>query len=455
MDTFPDDVLLPMFNFYVYHDESPAESETAWQTLVHVCRRWRIIVFGSPRYLKLQLVCTPRTRVRDMLDVWPAFPLDVWCDSTGTSGNVDNIIAALERDDRVCKFIVVNFRRLVFETLFLAMQQPFPELTHLTLWSTGGTVPVVPDSFLGGSGTRLEFLRLEGIRFSRLPELLMSATHLATLYLINIPHSGYIAPDAMVVALSTMTRLETLLLTFKSPRSCPDQASRRLLPSTRSVLPSFTTFRFKGVSEYLEDLVAGINAPQLYVLDITFFNDIELDTSQFVQFISRTPKLRAPENAQITLRDDHIGVDVSSETSDYRSFKVTILCKGLDWQLSSLGLVCTSCRSPLSMLEGLSFYEVSRSQPDRKVDIENGLWLELLQPFTNVKNLYLSEKVVPRIVPALQELVGGRTTEVLPTLQNIFLGGPESLGPVQEGIGQFVAARQVAGHSIAVSRWTN
>ena len=35
-----------------------------------------------------------------------------------------------------------------------------------------------------------------------------------------------------------------------------------------------------------------------------------------------------------------------------------------------------------------------------------------------------------------------------------FLGGaPVISGPVQEGVGRFVATRQVAGHPIAVSRW--
>ena len=453
-DTLPDDVLLPIFNFYVYHEESDTESETAWQTLVHVCHRWRIIVFGSPRYLNLQLVCTPRTRARDMLDVWPAFPLNIWCDSTGTLGSVDNVIAALERDDRVCKIIVVNVRRLVFETLFLAMQQPFSELTHLTLWSTDEMVPVVPDSFLGGSVPRLEYLRLDGIRFPGLPNLLLSATHLATLYLENIPHSGYIAPDVMVVALSTLTRLETLLLTFKSPRSYPHLAGRCPPPSTRSVLPVFTLLRFKGASEYLEDLVACIDTPQLFILDIAFFNDIIFDTPQLVQFISRIPKSRTLETAHIAIRDDGARVYFSSPMSDYGELNVGILCKGLDWQLSSLGQVCASCLPLFSTLEDLYIREYSRSQLDRKDGFENGLWLELLQPFTTIKNLYLAEKVVPLIVPALQELVESRTTEILPTLQNIYSGGPESSGPVQEGIKQFVAARRVAGHPIAASHWS-
>jgi hypothetical protein len=70
-----------------------------------------------------------------------------------------------------------------------------------------------------------------------------------------------------------------------------------------------------------------------------------------------------------------------------------------------------------------------------------------------VKNFYLSKEAVPYIAPVLQELVGGRTTEVFPTLQNIFLEGLKPRGPVQEGIRQFVAARQVTSHPIAVAGW--
>jgi hypothetical protein len=83
-------------------------------------------------------------------------------------------------------------------------------------------------------------------------------------------------------------------------------------------------------------------------------------------------------------------------------------------------------------------------------DIEKSQWLELLHPFANVKNLHLSEKVVPCVAPALQELTGERATEVLPTLQNIFFDGFEASPPVEEGIGQFVATRQFSGHPVAI-----
>jgi hypothetical protein len=60
---------------------------------------------------------------------------------------------------------------------------------------------------------------------------------------------------------------------------------------------------------------------------------------------------------------------------------------------------------------------------------------------------------VPRIAPALQELVGGETTEVLPTLENISLEWFQPSGPLHEGIEKFVAARRLTSHPVAVSRW--
>jgi hypothetical protein len=72
-----------------------------------------------------------------------------------------------------------------------------------------------------------------------------------------------------------------------------------------------------------------------------------------------------------------------------------------------------------------------------------------------VKNLYLPKEFAPGIAAALQELVGGGITEVLPSLQNVFVKGLEPSGPFQENIGQFVAARQLSGHPIAISNRNN
>jgi hypothetical protein len=41
----------------------------------------------------------------------------------------------------------------------------------------------------------------------------------------------------------------------------------------------------------------------------------------------------------------------------------------------------------------------------------------------------------------------------LPTLQNIFVKGIHPPGPFQKDIEQFVAARQLSGHPIAICNW--
>ena len=70
-----------------------------------------------------------------------------------------------------------------------------------------------------------------------------------------------------------------------------------------------------------------------------------------------------------------------------------------------------------------------------------------------MKDLYLSKEFVPRIAPALQELTGARRTEVLPTLQNLFLEGSQPSEPLHEGIRQFVSARQLTDRPVAISIW--
>jgi hypothetical protein len=87
-------------------------------------------------------------------------------------------------------------------------------------------------------------------------------------------------------------------------------------------------------------------------------------------------------------------------------------------------------------------------------DIENSQWLEILQPFIGVKELFLSREFGPHIAPVLKELVEEGATEVLlPDLQILFLEEPLPSGPVQEIIEQFVAARQLANHPITLSTW--
>jgi hypothetical protein len=342
------------------------------------------------------------------------------------------------------------------EEVLAAMQVPFPKMTDLQLWSHDKSLPVipVPDSFLGGSAPRLRIFHLDGIPFPGLPKLLSSANHLVQLLLTNIPHSGYISPEAIVAPLSVLPSLEVLSLEFQSPQSRPDWESRFLPLPKRSILTALELLFFTGVTEYLEELVTRIDTPQLDTLDITFFNQIDFDCPRLARFINCTPTLRALDEAHVQFIDGTASATFRYRTSEsgYGDLQINVLCGEPDWQLSSMEQVCNSSLHPLSTVEDL-YIEHQYSDLVWKNDaVENILWLQFLLPFTAVKNLYIAKEFAPGIAAALQELAGG-ITEALSSLQNIFVEGLEPSGPFRKNIEQFVAARQLSDHLIAISDW--
>ena len=427
IDILPDIALLNVFDFYL------DELIEAWRTLVHVCRKWRDVVLGSPRRLNLRLFCTDRTPI-PMLDNrdWPPLPIVLMvhqrCWSTWF---MDNIIAALEHNDRICELHLVDIPSLQSETFWGALQRPFTALTRLWLQTTGETAPVIPDSFLGGFAPRLQTLDLNWTPFPGLPKLLSSATYLVRLSLWRIPYSGYISPEAMATCLSVLTRLESLIIEFRSFRTHPDQIPRRPLPlpPTRSLLPALAEFRFRGVGKYLEDLVSRIDAPLLENLAITFPNQLIFNSPQLTQFISRVIKaseFEAHDTARVAF-SDRVSFTLPHKL-DGR------LCLEISWipiygQLSSLVQVCSSClpRTLISSVEHLHILQDRFSELHWQDDIERSQWRELLHLFDAVKVLHIFQEFEPRITPALQELVGER---VLPTLQTLFNEETLSSGPV-------------------------
>jgi hypothetical protein len=404
--------------------------------------------------------------VRELLDIWPDLSIVIKLYDPPTWGVDDIVAAALAHTDRVCNISLGMVATSLLEVILAAMQVPFPAPMRLKFLPEDETVPIAPDSFLGESAPHLRSLYLGRVPFPGLPRPLCSATAIVRLTLHHTPHSGYIPPEAMVTCLTTLSNLEFLGLDFESPRSYPNRESQRLPPPTitRSVLPALTQFVFRGVSEYLEDLAARINAPLLDELYIVFFHQLILHTPHLAHFINRTPKLKPHNKAQVMFLDDAVQVILGSMQKVILRTRI----QPSDWQLSFVARVCKSFSSLVPALEhlficeGTSIHSSSRSR--WQDGIENSEWLELLHPFTNVKNLYLSEGVVPCIAPALQELVERGVTEVLPVLESLFLEEHHPSGlvdesyiskPVQEatGIGMFIAARQLSKHPTNSGFW--
>ena len=465
IDALPSIALLEIFDFYL------SELYASWRTLVHVCRRWRKIVFKSPCRLNLELSCSFGRPVRTALDIWPPLPINIsFYKYHKRGGDVDNIVAALERKDRVCKIDLISLSSSELEKIFAVMREPFMALTSLELGCHDhemGKVARGPDSFLGGSAPLLQTLTLKGIPIPilGLQKLILSANDLVDLRLQNIPHSAYFSPVAIATALSASTKLKTFELTFQSPRSRPVRASRRPPPPTRTLLPALTGITFKGINEYLEDVVAHIDAPLLDTLSITFFHQHIFRSPQLSRFISRAPRLKGHDEARVNFTHSIAQVTLrlpSLPNSREQEIRVSILCKHPDLQLMSMVQVCTSSIPQafvstvkhLYILESKVYqYEGWANDLEEWRNVQKSQWLQLLQPFIAVVDFYISEKISPLIAPALQELVGERLTEALPALECLFLDGLRGSGPVRNAIMPFVAARELSTHPIMASYW--
>jgi len=254
--TLSNDVLLEIFFFYV--DKAKIMEE--WHTLVHVCQRWRYLVYAHPCLLRLRLLCTEKTPVRKMLGVWPVLPIVIWNsgDPTLLVEGADNIVAALEHHDRVHSISLWSIPIFLLERFSSVMQQPFPVLGSLTLLPYENKTSILPDPFLSSLGSTpcLRTLWLDSIQFPAIQKLNLSTGSLVYLYLLNIPHSEYVSPITMVTCLSSLTRLKLLRLGFRSPRSRPNREGPHLSLLTHTVFPSLISLEFKGASEYLEAFIS-------------------------------------------------------------------------------------------------------------------------------------------------------------------------------------------------------
>jgi hypothetical protein len=408
-------------------------------------------VFASPCRLDLGLFCDSKTPVRETLDIWPVLPIIIRSTLSSSPYNNDdgeNIFAALEHRDRVCKVELKNISYYLLTRLSTAMREPFPALTGLCLSSNDYAPPVLPDEFLGGSAPNLQHFDLDGIPFPALPKLLLSATHLVRLRLRRIPNSGYISPEAMGSCLATLSNLDTLVLEFQSPRPLSDRENPRPPPLTRLVLPALTTIEFQGVSEYLEDLVAQIDAPQLSRVRSRFFHQLTFDNPQLSKFIDRTGMLKALNRAEVQFLSDVVKITLGS-TAGRGKLEFSISCCQPDWQVSSMAQLCGQLSGLVSRIKQLEVRKGCILRSKWPEDMEFAQWLELFNPFVAVEMLGI-RKVGQLVVPALCELSGERAAEVLPAMRSLAFRGVDATSPLKGDLQPFVSARRSFNHPVSV-----
>ncbi len=459
IDMLPDNVLLEIFDLCRRNPDRyqqffhPAWN---WHFLVHVCQRWRQVVFGSPHRLNLKILCTYGTPVRKNLCIWPAFPVIIdyrypYSKRGNTPNDEDNVIAALEHPDRVCCVGLLITSSLLGK-MTTVIQEPFPVLTRLSILSEDGNAPALPSGFLGGSAPCLQEITLSRVSYPTLPMLLLSASDLVALYLYNIPPTGYISPETVIASLATLARLETFIIEFQSATSRPDRIHPP--PVTRTVLPALTYFKFRGASEYLEDLVARIDSPQLNRIYIDYLNQfVDFQVAQLSKFIDRSvgPKLTLLRHAQVTFSCGEVSFNMyrqlDHQTWDYLA-RTIVSCEGIDWQVSHMTQVLSHFSATLSTVVHLKLeipLEVPLKESRQLEGTDDAEWPLLLHQFSSVQTLHVSQDLVGHIALVLEDTPREMVAEMLPSLDLICLSGQPA-----SSVEKFVAARQLSGHPVTV-----
>ena len=439
IDTLPDYVLIQLFSICrdIY-----SSRPMWWRSLVHVCRRWRQIVFSSPRSLRLVIFCNSRTPIRKSLNIWPPFLISVHHDTNYPDEEGENTVAALELRDRVSEISIDCLNDSVLERLTAMMLKPFQELSYLYLAYRGDITLVLPDAFLGGFAPSLQSLELVNVAFPALSVSFLSATRLTSLRLWS---TAYISPEAMVTRLVALPNLEDFGISFQS---YPDHTSPS--PLTRAILPSLTSFHFHGVGQYSENLLSRIDAPTLQTLSITFL-DVVFRIPQLYRFLSCAEKFELPN--EVVVEFDILTADLKFMPSE--NLRLTIVCGNLVRQVSSMAAMCRELSPLLSHVEHLdlhgkilplSLFFQGHTAP------ANTDWLELFYPFTTVQSLHVSKNLGRLVAPALEELTKEGATAVFPKLRTLSLEELQPSGSVREAMEAFIATRGLSGNPVVLQQ---
>jgi hypothetical protein len=490
IDVLPEDVLLEIFDFYKLASSSPS---WRWHRLIHVCRQWRSLVFASRHRLDLRLLCTYGTPVMKTLDCWPPLPIVIrYSDPMGlrppsAEDDDDNIIAALQHRDRVCE-VELAVGSSLFAKLTPLLQKPFPSLESLTLRPRNNVALTLPNAFLGTCTPRLRNLHLDAVApppALPLPTFLPSSRDLVCLRLQRVPGDAHIPPDALLVSLAAATQLKILCVQFAAPTTPgpPSYATTSDTPPSPPVrrvvtLPALSRFGFRGSSEFLEELVAGIRrAPSLLRTYVSLFDQPTsfFEIPHFAQFVARTVAQPVPPcEAKLVLHKDGVFLSLSrlkhgagartdggegegkegassgatgapGPRATEECLRLHVSCLQLGRQLPSMAQICRQL-SPLSLSSMRKLEIVASVTPLSPHDVADASqWVGLFHVFGGVEELRVSYGSVPDVARALQRVAReSAAAEVLPALRDLRFDWFASRW--EEAVGSFITARQFSGH---------
>jgi hypothetical protein len=315
---------------------------------------------------------------------------------------------------------------------------------HIRSNRSNGFGQVLPFEFLGRSAPSLQTIRLYGVPFPALPTLLLSASGLVTLDLKHIPPTGYISPESMVVGLAEMPRLESFTMGFKPANFHWHPYLICQPPATLTVLPALIRFDFEGANEYLEALVSWIDGPQLIRIDVHYSNPADFQATQLSQFIDRSvgSETSLMRHAKVIFSSSAVTFATFPHANDpfLHRRQVTIRCIGFDLQ-SYTAQMLSQFSVTLSSVVHLNL-DLELTKGHQLDGMDDVGWLHLLRQFSTVKTLHVSRKVAGHIALSLRDITPEMVTEVLPSVDLIWLAG--------RLVKKFVAARRLSGRPVTV-----
>ena len=427
INILPNEILLDIFDHIRLSRtdlESMLKPVWKWHVLVHVCRRWRQIVFASPLRLNLELLCTNGTPVRDYLDYWPAFPIVI--DYTSFRGltpcDEDNIIVALEHRTRIHQ-IHLPVSMSLWSKMATVMQEPFPALTSLSV-STRNVPCLLPVGFLGGSAPRLREIRFQGFPSPTFLNLFPHTSDLVKLDLADC--DGHLTGGVSLAESMTMLhKLKSLSIRLDKTLTSRTQVFQPR--TTWAVLPSLTSFSFDGGSAYLEDFVARIDAPELNSVKIQFWDPNGYQIPQLSGFLNRTAlKESRLEEAKLYFDRTDNGSIKLNRGPGRPPFSINVaICEGINYQLHCVAQVLCKTSAMYANVVRLEIEADDRVEGDEDhyedldLDLDNVYWPELLGSFIAVETLHVKadSDFAESIVHALED------TRVLPALNLLYFKG--------------------------------
>jgi hypothetical protein len=421
INTLNDDVLLSIFGSYRLDDDKNWNLQLKWFKLIHVCRRWRHLIYGFPSHLDLQLLCTNGTPVADMLNHSPPLPLIINYQNTYatmTTEDEEGILLALRHHDRVRR-IVLHAPHQDLHKFLTAMNENFPTLERLSIVSTSSDDAklVIPRAF---QAARLSHLTLGGVTLSGESRSLSPTVSLVSLTFTNLRASPYFPAEGLTAQLQLILLLGEMSIGFS-------------VPIPRTTLPAEIRFIRRSVSVYLEDHLARISDSCLRKFDVTLLNQLIYVLPSISRCIDANAEFRFLV-AKINFNQNSFSISLSDnreqEAQGDRSLNVRVSCKSFDWQVSSAAQICGNELSwMLHWVEELAIDFYNGMPPEWRNEVGSRTWCDLLKPFERVKKLRIGCALTLDLSRALQPAeeqpgTGGGTPVgplPLPVLQELVL----------------------------------